>query len=111
MTHTPGPWHYHLEPTLNRFAVRAGFGGDRSICVTYGAGMKSYEAEANARLIAAAPDMLNLLRKCCDVIERLDRHKTLLQRIRATYEPLVGLDAEEVLQLRKLLGDTLAAHN
>lgn len=68
--HTAGPWAYHFEPTLNRHIVRAGFAGERNICIDYGAGLKSYEAAANARLIAAAPDMIELLRECSDFIDR-----------------------------------------
>lgn len=68
--HTAGPWTYHFEPTLNRHVVRAGFAGERNICIDYGAGLKSYEAAANARLIAAAPDMIELLRDCSDFLDR-----------------------------------------
>ena len=64
--HTPGPWTYHYEPKLNRHVVRAGFAGERGICSTYGAGAKSYECAANARLIAAAPDLLAALEAVAD---------------------------------------------
>jgi hypothetical protein len=64
--HTPGPWAYHFEPTLNRHIVRAGFAGERNICVAYGAGLKSYEAAANMRLIAAAPDLLEAVKMFVD---------------------------------------------
>ena len=60
--HTPGPWSAHHEPTLNRSIVRAGFAGETNICVTYGAGLKSYEKQANVNLIAAAPDLLEALK-------------------------------------------------
>jgi len=59
--HTPGPWSYHYERTINRHIVRSGFAGERNICVTYGAGATSYECAANARLIAAAPELLEAL--------------------------------------------------
>jgi hypothetical protein len=62
-THTPGPWAYHFEPTLGRHIVRAGFAGERNICVEYGAGLKSYEAAANACLIAASPDLLMVAKR------------------------------------------------
>ena len=85
--HTVGPWTYHFEPTLNRHIVRAGFAGERNICIDYGAGLKSYEAAANARLIAAAPDMFEHLRECSDFIERgsddLEAAQLLSQRIKA----------------------------
>jgi len=67
--HTPGPWTYHYEPTLNRHVVRAGFAGERGICSTYGAVAKSYECAANARLIAEAPSTLAALEQLLDVME------------------------------------------
>lgn len=67
--HTPGPWTSHYEPPLNRHVVRAGFAGERGICSTYGAGAKSYECAANARLIAEAPSMLAALEHLLDAME------------------------------------------
>lgn len=61
--HTPGPWHIHpdhpravdasggVEICVAQFAIRQG-GNDVQMVV---------EAEANARLIAAAPDLLAAL--------------------------------------------------
>jgi hypothetical protein len=74
--HTPSPWAYHFEPTLNRHIVRAGFAGERNICVAYGAGLKSCEAAANMRLIAAAPDLLEAVKlfvECDAFIPRLGK--------------------------------------
>lgn len=92
--HTAGPWAYHFEPTLNRHVVRAGFAGERNICIDYGAGLKSYEAAANARLIAAAPDMIELLRDCSDFLDRgdddLEAAERLSQRIKALRAAIEG---------------------
>ena len=91
---TAGPWVYHFEPTLNRHVVRAGFAGERNICIDYGAGLKSYEAAANARLIAAAPGMIELLRDCSDFLDRsdddLDAAERLSQRIKALFASVEG---------------------
>lgn len=58
--HTPGPWTAHHEPSLNRFAIRAEPFGTRTILsVSYWERTLPWNrelAEANARLIAAAPD-------------------------------------------------------
>lgn len=93
-THTAGPWTYHFEPTLNRHVVRAGFAGERNICIDYGAGLKSYEAAANARLIAAAPDMIELLRNCSDLLDGSidDRAAAdqLSRRIKALFASVEG---------------------
>jgi hypothetical protein len=55
--HTPGPWRYQERADAYTHIVRAE--GERFICQL--AQDKSGEAEANARLIAAAPDMLKAL--------------------------------------------------
>ena len=48
--HTPGPWHVLVRPQANTYEV---FGGKLSSSIDARA--------ANARLIAAAPDMLEAL--------------------------------------------------
>ena len=59
MSHTPGPWHWtdHISPHLSVYASD----GNSAVKITEpfykdGAGV----AEANARLIAAAPDLLEV---------------------------------------------------
>lgn len=57
-THTPGPWSLETHETnpRNFFKVET---GKRVICDAFGHSREDY---ANARLIAAAPDMLAFLR-------------------------------------------------
>ena len=70
MSHTPGPWIFHTSP--NCWTVLQG-GSSGSWYVAGGTGWglpgKWREAEANARLIAAAPDLfqalLNLVGTMC----------------------------------------------
>ncbi len=67
--HTPGPWTYRQaydngEPTA--FEVDAGRGNVATVAT--GAGDVDRE-EANARLIAAAPDLLAALKQCTHFIE------------------------------------------
>lgn len=84
-THTPGPWMVHHEPSLNRFAVRAEpFGTKTILSVSYWERTLPWDrehAEANARLIAAAPD---LLEACKALVEYRDI-------IKQNYPDLPGL--------------------
>ena len=58
--HTPGPWHVEPAPNRVHFAVR----NDGVHVVT---GWR--EGAANARLIAAAPDLLEALRRLVDACD------------------------------------------
>jgi hypothetical protein len=58
MAHTPGPWRYQEESDAYTHIVRAP--GNRFICQL--SQDRSGEAEANCRLIAAAPDLLAALK-------------------------------------------------
>jgi len=69
MTHTPGPWHATLDEPL--ITVETGERGDAEICVVEPratAGGFTDEEKANARLIAAAPDLLAACRAAGDAI-------------------------------------------
>lgn len=59
-THTPGPWHHQYTAGKHNQAVYAEADG-RDIAVIYPD--PNGELEANARLIAAAPDLLALVRE------------------------------------------------
>lgn len=59
--HTPGPWHIHDQD--DGLAIVLDGPVDLEICSV---STRRKEADANARLIAAAPDLLALLTKICD---------------------------------------------
>jgi hypothetical protein len=65
--HTPGPWKFHRSVRASNFGgYRAGVFGPEAALVAYAHGGNSDDrdvAEANARLIAAAPDLLAALRR------------------------------------------------
>jgi len=61
MKHTPGPWSVG-GPTQYAYQLRI----DPSIGVVYGGGE---EVQANARLIAAAPEMLEALKSAADALD------------------------------------------
>jgi hypothetical protein len=67
MQHTPGPWESEDksredDPNSIRIACYKGY-----LAVTTGA---TPEDTANARLIAAAPELLKQLWICCDIMDR-----------------------------------------
>jgi hypothetical protein len=76
--HTPGPWvAYQTGGLLSPWNVRP---EDKSIEYVAGTfGRKEKEQEANARLIAAAPELLQSLIKVCDALEKTisSDHQTL----------------------------------
>lgn len=82
-THTPGPWKIH--PYINNFGGRnetkdVGPSG-RAVCEVFGAFEAPFgaESEANARLIAAAPEMLEALRTLVAAISYNQNPDTLLR--------------------------------
>jgi hypothetical protein len=78
MSHTPGPWrHAPTGPTMRGYSQPFGvasvdYGPAFLVCGCFG-DIKGGpdEAEANARLIAAAPELLAALKECA---ERLQPH-------------------------------------
>ena len=64
--HTPGPWAYHNTPTPFIHVAAGGL----PICQIYTStahGQSMGEQFANARLIAAAPELLEALKACAAV--------------------------------------------
>lgn len=61
MTHTPGPWEIHQRwPNYHGAEIRA---GNISLADLRCNGHNERHGEANARLIAAAPELLDALQK------------------------------------------------
>lgn len=67
-THTPGPWKVRgceNEDFFPEVLIPSHFGDFDSICVNAG-GWKMERHQANARLIAASPDLLQALKQALD---------------------------------------------
>ena len=62
--HTPGPWAYNGATDI--YSVDAGF----TICELYREYLITGQAQANARLIAAAPELLEALEKLLRAFDR-----------------------------------------
>lgn len=70
--HTPGPWKPHFEeayyvtgPDLGRVAMMMNLKGAHGL----GGRRSGDESAANCRLIAAAPDLLEALRRAINVLD------------------------------------------
>jgi len=65
--HTPGPWYARPDATPilhTQLSICSESGGERIATV--------FSREENARLIASAPDMLKELKRCQELIERIN---------------------------------------
>jgi hypothetical protein len=61
MTHTPGPWTYHADGEANHYTLMRSDGG-WLISFLHNGEQWTLTQEANARLMAAAPEMLEALK-------------------------------------------------
>lgn len=68
--HTPGPWMVLPSVTPTQFAILTENGPRKDIACTYG--FEGDPREANARLIAAAPDLLAVAEHCRDLLMRYE---------------------------------------
>ena len=86
--HTPGPWS--LKDCGYKFIVSKTGDGyiTRDVCRMDGSTMAAFAQEANARLIAAAPDLLAVVKQMQSALSRCfgahapdegDRHRALAQ--------------------------------
>lgn len=67
MSHTPAPWNLEPPAVLGEASVRFGSKGSDDGCAMIIANTGKYEiARANARLIAAAPDLLDAMKVILD---------------------------------------------
>lgn len=80
--HTPGPWFMHADPVKNdpfnriRYEVVA---TGKTICRIY---YSSFEggptnAEQDAKLISAAPDLLDALYRLCGKVDQATHHEIM----------------------------------
>ena len=60
---TPGPWLHADSHGLNETAGGAIHGDGKTLCLVLGNGIGKEKATANAKLMAAAPEMLDALIK------------------------------------------------
>ncbi len=67
--HTPGPWHAAIN--VRGFDSQV-VGSNGLICEVYGRGNpRNFGSTENARLIAAAPDLLDALQRCEELLSSI----------------------------------------
>ena len=86
--HTPGPWKFGFESVDPEWAIVTIEGG--LIIANVNA---DHRQEANARLIAAAPDMLAVLKDVENALSVMGKETTGLLRVRAAIAKAEGRDA------------------
>ncbi|EPE3084147.1 hypothetical protein [Morganella morganii] len=65
---TPGPWSHADSRGLNETAGGAIHGDGKTLCLILGKGIGKEKATANAKLMAAAPELLEQLIRLRDII-------------------------------------------
>ena len=71
--HTPGPWKTQTHISLDRLEIRDADGRRIAVCAM-DFPMSAKTHDANARLIAAAPELLAALAEAVDELEQMHRH-------------------------------------
>ena len=71
--HTPGPWRVvmsagNVDSRVNAYQIKYGRPGN-PLCIVDGLGNSALNNEANARLISAAPALLNVLQEIVATID------------------------------------------
>ena len=90
--YTPAPWNYYTEPQPNGCPI---IGNDKGLMVAMLAHSINYpdqreEAEANARLIAAAPELLQALQEVTAYCKELGFDWSCLIQARAAIAKATG---------------------
>ena len=81
--HTPGPWKYHTESYRNLIA-----GPDRlRVADVWTSDRPDTERMANARLIAAAPDLLVELQAALDVLKEYREYGEAMREMGRGFSP------------------------
>ena len=97
MTHTPGPWA--IDPLTERSAAPEIVGNGRRIArVLYWMGSEDNEVKPNARLIAAAPEMLAALKMVKSEYERAYSYGKLFMNGELYYDSAELLKESQVYQ-------------
>lgn len=84
---TPGPWEAH-EPTKKAYKPVVSTGKDkdgfrRVVAMIETFGIHAEDANANARLIAAAPDLLEALITCAETFHKYAYHHRVKDPVKA----------------------------
>lgn len=97
--HTPGPWHVHVEQEYNigrtkSVYICAGVGWPAGQLARVNAADGLYERDANARLIAEAPAMLEALFQYRDDLRYPPTGDSRLRRLERVNAILARIDGE-----------------
>ena len=90
-THTPGPWRFEWDGRPTWSCVRHRVKGEWQVAVTDDLiDEHPEESEANARLIAAAPELLAALKEALYAVTEIDNAHKSLRQMRAAIAKAEG---------------------
>ncbi|ATF52910.1 hypothetical protein [Morganella morganii] len=78
---TPGPWLHADSHGLNETAGGAIHGDGKTLCLVMGKSIGKEKATANAKLMAAAPEMIDFLLRINGAYYLSDKHQSELNSI------------------------------
>jgi len=80
--HTPGPWHARAAIRANEFIITSQSGGYAPLAKVKGDKRSTLaDAEANARLMAAAPDLLDALLEMLIACPDLEKDNAIVKAV------------------------------
>lgn len=96
--HTPGPWKFHEQGEANQFCLLTTNDNHWVIGLIQNGELWTDEQKANARLIAAAPELLETLKQAQTKLQFLaNQQSTPLKISSAIYSILTGLNIYELI--------------
>lgn len=90
---TPAPWKVEITPGLRDTVVVVNGGDDEMVCECYEGRLE--ERMANARLIAAAPDLLEALRSMLTNCHDADRDDAIRKAVVASHAAISKATGEK----------------
>ena len=109
-THTPGPWRTdNQDPFMEGHGLQI-YSNNVPLCVMqFGYGRRD-EAIANARLIAAAPELLAALKRAVDTIVYLDENYDLRESYHAALAAIAKAESSSLRDVSRDIHEAILSN-